>query len=130
MKKFLSIVSCSALFVSSAIGQQTTSYEGMWRGTHTVKTGSEMNVQLVIKGQSGTWQWERKAGKWSWPCAGYEFPIVMQSATPTELTIRIDAKEEVKGCPASVVNLKLVDGNRSLEGTFLRSGTTVKLTRH
>ncbi len=129
MNKSRNFLFGGALLVSIAIAQQAPSYDGTWKGTHKIKTGSELNVQVTIKGQSGTWQWERKSGKWSWPCAGHEFPIVMQSSTPTELTIRIEANEEIKGCPVSVVSLKLADDNRTLEGAFLKSGTAVKLTR-
>lgn len=118
-----------ALFVALAIAQEAPSYDGTWKGSQKAKTGRDLEVELVIKGQSGTWQWERMSGKWSWPCAGHEFPIVMQSSTATELTFRIEGEKEIKGCGEPVVSLKFVDGNRSLEGTFEKSGSPVKLTR-
>ena len=117
------------LLVAIANAQQAPSFDGTWKGIHKIRPGSDLEVQLVIKGQSGTWQWERKSGKWSWPCAGYEFPVVLQDGIPTELTFRIESEKIVKGCGEAVVSLKLVDENRTLEGTFKKSGTSVKLTR-
>ena len=118
-----------ALLVAVAISQEAPSYDGAWRGIHKTKSGTDMVVELTIKGQGGMWQWDRQSGKWSWSCAGHEFPIVVQSSTSTELTIRIEAEKEVKGCGDSIVSFKLVDSNRGLEGTFQRSGSAVKLTR-
>ena len=129
MNKFRYLLFGGALLVAIAIAQEAPLYDGKWRGTHKVKTGTDMDVELIIKGQSGTWQWERTKGKWSWPCAGHEFPIVMQSSTPAELTILIEGEKDVKGCGEPVVSLKFVDGNRGLEGTFQKSGSAVKLTR-
>lgn len=113
---------------AAALAQDAGRFEGRWRGSYDDRNGRSRSAELVISGRGGTWIYERDTGKWGSPCLGPELPVVVLSASPEELQLRIDGEKVLKGCGERRVTLKpAADG--TLAGTFEDNGHAVKLKR-
>lgn len=118
------VVSCTV-----AWAQDSTPYDGKWRATYKTQSGGSATAELALQGSKGTWKYvsNRKHQANTYACLDQEFPVVVQSSSPSELKFAIDASKVIRGCKDRHVTVKLLDG-KNLEGQF-GDGAALTLTR-
>jgi hypothetical protein len=114
---------------AAALAQETSNYDGKWRGMFNSRNGKSRQAELVVTGQGGSWTYARENGKWDDACMGPQFPVSVVSRSATELKLRIDGEKVLKGCGERGVTLKPSSDGASIAGTFDDNGHEVKFTR-
>lgn len=118
MQRCLATLAGALALCSSAFAQDATPFVGTWSGQYTTEEGFEREAELVIRPDGGTWKSHPKgsAGRNN-PCFSREFPVFIQAASPTDLSISVKAGTIVPGCVNLKADLRLVAPAR-LEGKF------------
>jgi hypothetical protein len=119
----------SALLGTIASAQESISYDGKWSASFRGTSGMPATAELALKGPGGTWRYVSNRGHVSnrFPCLDHEFPVVVRSSSPGELTFDIEASKELHDCKDRSVTVKVLD-TKNLEGQF-GDGVALKLTR-
>lgn len=119
----------SLVLFCAASQSQESRYEGRWHGALATPDGNQLDVDLAIKGSTGTWRMRLHslaAGRLS-PCLDRDLPVVVLSESDTELVIHIQGAKVMQGCLNQRARFQPVDG-KTLEGR-LGDGRTMKLSR-
>lgn len=112
-------VGITAALLSSLVAwaADAGSFAGRWAGTMTGRNGGKVEVELVLKGEAGTWRMSnssRKGG--SNPCLGRDLPVAVVSRTDVELQFDVNGAQVIKGCIDHRVTLTTNDG-KTLKGS-------------
>lgn len=109
----------------SAPAYAANPYNGRWDISFEGVKNVEMGGTVVVKDEGGTWKVhaENKQN----PCVGRESPIVVKTATGSELVFDVERSKGLASCKDWTVKLKRVDDN-TLKGQFA-DGREITLER-
>jgi len=122
-------VGMTAALLSSLVAwaADAGSFTGQWAGTMTGRNGGKVEVDLVLKGEAGTWRMSNSSRKGANPCLGRDLPVVVVSRTDTELQFDVNGAQVIKGCIDNRATLTTDDG-KTLKGR-LNDGRTLEFSR-
>jgi hypothetical protein len=125
----ISHTAAAVLFVlASSVHAQPSPYDGKWAGFATSSTGAEVRVELKLGKDGGSVRFAQMMNYTTIDqCAERDLPVVVESHTPSALTISIKGGAVLKGCLEETATLKVLD-NKTLQGT-LKDGRSMKLSR-
>jgi hypothetical protein len=128
MFRFVIVLALASLCAVSQA--QEVSYAGKWIGTVATTQGQPMDVDVVIKGDTGTWRMRLHGASTQGrlnPCLERDLPAQVLAQSDTQRVFQVQGSRVQQGCFNQKVTLRLVD-RKTLEGK-LGDGRAVKLTR-
>ena len=112
----------------SALAQEANGLDGRWAGSVVTPAGGTMSIELVVNGETGTWQnFPHGIQAREFPCLTPKHAITVRQRTATELIFSIDASASLRGCQDGRAFVRLID-DKHLEGQ-MGDGRALKLSR-
>jgi hypothetical protein len=95
-----------AMSAGAATAQVAPHFRGDWTVTWQAQASAQQ-AKLVLTESGGKWQTQNRAR--NNPCVGREVPVVVQSASDDEVSLKLDFESVIPGCPNGQVTLRRVD---------------------